>query len=165
MCICQFWSYEGLFNKTFTAFDFSYSVVTKIIFIGHIDSLFYFILWWCCPFELWYLHMWIDEHCRMYKNLNRKEKPLFIPIFVLSVLWYFTCPHGLFQMYVSTQPRAVHPLPNAKDVYCPPYPLPYLCSSWSQSPGSSMIVAVFLFFSYRAVSTGKSSSANDYLPF
>ena len=27
-----------------------------------------------------------------------------------------------------------------------------------------MIVAVFLFFSYRAVSTGKSSSANDYLP-
>ena len=65
----------------------------------------------------------------------------------------------------STQPRAVHPLPNAKDVYSPPYPLPCLCSSWSPSPDSSMIVAVFLFFSYRALSTGKSSLANDYLPF
>ena len=72
----------------------------------------------------------------------------------------------IFRIYIgSTQPRAVHPLPNAKDVYSPPYPLPCLCTSWSPSPGSSMIVAVFLFFSYRAVSTGKSSSANDYLPF
>ena len=35
-----------------------------------------------------------------------------------------------FYIYIgSTQPRAVHPLPNAKDVYSPPYPLPCLCSS------------------------------------
>ena len=42
----------------------------------------------------------------------------------------------------SIQPKAVHPLPNAKDVYLLPCPLPCSFSSWGQSPGSSMIVAV-----------------------
>ena len=39
------------------------------------------------------------------------------------------------------------------------------CFSWSPSLGSSMIVAVFLFFFYRAVSSGNFSSANDCHPF
>ena len=68
---------------------------------------------------------------------------------------------GYFLLLGSIQPRDVHPLSNAKYVCLMPY-LPCFCSSWSPSPGSSMIVAVFLFFSYRAVSSGKSSSANDY---
>ena len=45
----------------------------------------------------------------------------------------------------------------------PSTPIRQKCLSWSPSPGSSMIV--FLFFSYRAVSTFKSSLANGYLPF
>ena len=65
----------------------------------------------------------------------------------------------------SIQPRALHPLPNAKDLDLLPHLLPCFCFSWSPSPGSSMIVAVFLFSSYRTVSTGKSSLANDYLPW
>ena len=44
------------------------------------------------------------------------------------------------------------------------YMLPCFCFSWSQSL-CSMIVTVFLLSFYRAVSTGKSSSANDYLPY
>ena len=39
------------------------------------------------------------------------------------------------------------------------------CLSWDPSIGSYTIVALFLFSSYRAASTGKSSSVNDYLPF
>ena len=49
----------------------------------------------------------------------------------------------------SIQIRAVHPLPNAKDVNLLPYLLPYFCFSWSPSLGSSMIAAVFLFSSYH----------------
>ena len=57
------------------------------------------------------------------------------------------------------EPRAVHPLPNTKHVSLLPCLLPCFCFSWISSLGSSMIVAVFLFYSYRAVSAGKSSSA------
>ena len=56
------------------------------------------------------------------------------------------------------QSRAVLPLPSAKDFYPLPY-LPLFCISWNRSLGSTMILGVFLFSSYRAVSIGKSSLA------
>ena len=43
--------------------------------------------------------------------------------------WAFFRNYILYIYIGSTQPRAIHPLPNAKDVYSPPYPLPCLCSS------------------------------------
>ena len=63
----------------------------------------------------------------------------------------------------SIQAIAVHPLPDARDAYLLPYLLPCFCFSWSPSLGSSIIVVVFLFSSYREVSIGKYSLANDYV--
>ena len=74
-----------------------------------------------------------------------------------------TC--GIIIYIGSIQSRAVQLLPNTKDVYPLSYHLPSFCFSWSPSLGSSKILPVFLFSSYRAVSTCKYSLANDYLPF
>ena len=63
----------------------------------------------------------------------------------------------LFIYIGSIQPRAVHPLPNAKDVHHIFFHVSALHEV--RHLGSSMIVVVFLFSSYRAVSTGKSSLA------
>ena len=76
-----------------------------------------------------------------------------------KILWV---AHSLLLLLGSIQPRAVLPLLNGKHVYRLPYLLPCFCSLWSPSLGSSMIVAVFLFSSCRAVSTGKSSFAKAH---
>ena len=74
---------------------------------------------------------------------------------------YFNILHQIYGILLllllllgSTQSRAIHPLPNAKDVYPLPFLLPGFCFSWSPSLDSSVIVMVFLLSSYRALSTG-----------
>ena len=62
----------------------------------------------------------------------------------------------------SIEIRGVYRLSNVIYVYLLKFLLPCLCFSWSPSLCSFMIVAVFLFSSYRSVST---CSTNYYLPF
>ena len=111
-------------------------------------------------------HVSTGKMINQFRDDVRSAHQILQLLFVLQTMIFARNQYIHIYIYIgSTQPRAVHPLPNAKDVYSPPYPLPCLCFSWSPSPGSSMIVAVFLFFFYRAVSTGKSSSANYYILF
>jgi hypothetical protein len=55
------------------------------------------------------------------------------------------------------QLKAVYLSPNAKYVYFLRYILLCFCFSWNQTLGFSIMVAVFLFSSYRVVSTGESN--------
>ena len=90
------------------------------------------------------------------------------PIIYFKIKQFTKLPLHLVNKFLllgSMQPRAVHPLPNAKDIYPLPYLLPGFWFSWSPSLGSSMIVAIFLFSSYRAVSSGKSSSILRRCPY
>ena len=85
-------------------------------------------------------------------------------LLIKSSTWLFYNYTNLFY-YWDLYSQDVYPFPNAKYVYLLPYILPCFWFSWSQTLGSSMVVAVFLFSSYHEVSAGKSHSTKSYLLF
>ena len=90
---------------------------------------------YCC-------HLFFSFLMYNFKSFQGLSFHIFIPLVHLCFTFLYILITWNCIYIGSIQPRAVHPLPNAEDVYLLQYLLPCFCSSWSPSLGSSMIVAV-----------------------